>query len=343
MHAKSMSAQLVALLLSLSQLLSLPAAEAAAPKRSAEAEAAFVDEVHGKYGVPKDVLRRGLADARYQQSIIDAITRPAESMPWSKYRPIFMNDKRIQGGRDFLRENRELLLSVERDTGVPASIIVAIIGVETNYGSITGKYRVLDALYTLGFHYPKRAEFFRSELGHLFALANEEHVDPNSVMGSYAGAMGWGQFMPSSYRAYAKDGDGDGDRDLWTSKYDIFLSIANYFVAHKWRAGEPVAEPAVRAPGAAALNAGNKNLKPDLDLAKLGERGYRPKEAMGRDWPANLITLEGDTGPEYWITFHNFYVISRYNRSPLYSLAVYQLAQAIAAGDPANGGPVAAQ
>src|SRR5690606_37427876 len=138
------------------------------------------------------------------------------------------NDKRIQGGRDCLAENRDSLLAVERDTGVPASIIVAIIGVETNYGSITGKYRVLDALYTLGFHYPKRADFFRSELGHLFALADEEAVDPGSVMGSYAGAMGWGQFMPSSYRAYAKDGDGDGDRDLWTSKEDIFRSIANY-------------------------------------------------------------------------------------------------------------------
>ena len=244
-----MPAKLLTLLLSLPLLLTVCVADAAPPKRSAEAEAAFVDKVNREYGVPKDVLRKGLADARYQQSIIDAITRPAEAMPWSKYRPIFMNDKRIQGGRDFLRENRELLLSVERDTGVPASIIVAIIGVETNYGAITGKYRVLDALYTLGFHYPKRADFFRSELGHLFALANEEHVDPNSVMGSYAGAMGWGQFMPSSYRAYAKDGDGDGHRDLWTSKDDVFRSIANYFVAHHWRAGEPVAEPAVRGRG----------------------------------------------------------------------------------------------
>ena len=338
-----MPAKLLTLLLSLPLLLTVCVADAAPPKRSAEAEAAFVDKVNREYGVPKDVLRKGLADARYQQSIIDAITRPAEAMPWSKYRPIFMNDKRIQGGRDFLRENRELLLSVERDTGVPASIIVAIIGVETNYGAITGKYRVLDALYTLGFHYPKRADFFRSELGHLFALANEEHVDPNSVMGSYAGAMGWGQFMPSSYRAYAKDGDGDGHRDLWTSKDDVFRSIANYFVAHHWRAGEPVAEPAVRGPGAAAINSGNKNLKPELDLAKLGEQGYRPKEAMGKDWPANLITLDGDAGPEYWITFHNFYVISRYNRSPLYSLGVYQLARAIAEGDAANNGPVAAE
>ena len=331
------------LIVAITLLQLLPSAVHAAPARSAAAEAAFVDEIHGKYGVSKEVLRQGLAEARYQQSIIDAITRPAESMPWSKYRPIFMNDKRIQGGRDFLAENRDSLLAVERDTGVPASIIVAIIGVETNYGSITGKYRVLDALYTLGFHYPKRADFFRSELGHLFALADEEAVDPGSVMGSYAGAMGWGQFMPSSYRAYAKDGDGDGDRDLWTSKEDIFRSIANYFVAHKWRPGEPVAEAAIRQPGAADFNAGNRNLKADHDLARLAERGYRPKEAMGRNWPANLISLDGDAGAEYWLTFHNFYVISRYNRSPLYSLAVYQLAQAIAAGDPGNGGPAAAQ
>ena len=335
MHAKSMSAQLVALLLSLSQLLSLPAAEAAAPKRSAEAEAAFVDEVHGKYGVPKDVLRRGLADARYQQSIIDAITRPAESMPWSKYRPIFMNDKRIQGGRDFLRENRELLLSVERDTGVPASIIVAIIGVETNYGSITGKYRVLDALYTLGFHYPKRAEFFRSELGHLFALANEEHVDPNSVMGSYAGAMGWGQFMPSSYLAYARDGDGDGRIDLFSNLDDVFASVANYFVAHGWQRGGDIAVAAEVAADAKALKPAS--LKPEWTLAELAANGYRPARALGHDSEATLIKLDGERGTEIWLGFQNFYVISRYNRSPLYSLAVTQLAEAIASGQAAAG------
>ena len=319
-------------------LLSSGATEAAEPARSAKAESAFVAKVSKKYGVPEMTVRKGLSDARYQQSVIDAITRPAEGKPWSAYRPIFMNAKRIEGGRAFLAENRDALQAVENQTGVPASLIVAIIGVETNYGKITGNYRVLDALYTLGFHYPKRADFFRSELGHLFALASEEHVDPASVTGSYAGAMGWGQFMPSSYRAYAVDGDGDGDRDLWQSKEDIFASIANYFVAHHWRNGEPVAEPAVREAGAAAFNVGNKELKPAYDLAALGDRGYRPRHAIGHDLPATLVSLEGEAGDEYWITFNNFYVISRYNRSPLYSLAVYQLSQAIAANEPAPTG-----
>lgn len=274
-----------------------------------------------------------LARATYQQSIIDAITRPAEAKPWHAYRPIFLTAKRIADGRAFLAQHREQLAQVEAATGVPAELVVAIIGVETSYGRITGSYKVLDALYTLGFHYPPRQDFFRRELAQLFALGREESLPLATLKGSYAGAMGWGQFMPSSYRAYAVDGDGDGARDLFGSLPDVFASVANYFVAHGWQPGAPVAVPAVRDAGAEPFAPGNS--EPAFDLAHLGERGYRPREALGHDHPATLLTLAAEEGEQYWITFRNFYVITRYNRSPLYAMAVYQLAREIAGGEPA--------
>lgn len=290
-------------------------------------KAAFAAEVAKQHGIPTERVDALIAQARFQQSIIDAITRPAEAKPWKAYRPIFMTPQRIDDGRAFLERHRDALARVEADTGVPAEVIVAILGVETSYGRITGSYKVLDALYTLAFHYPKRAPFFRSELMHLFPLVEEEALDPTAIKGSYAGAMGWGQFMPSSYRAYAKDGDGDGRRDLFGSLPDVFASVANYFVAHGWERGEPVALPAVRSDGAAAFKP--ETLEARYTLLELADKGYRLREAVGHAAPATLLTLDGAQGEEYWITFKNFYVISRYNRSPLYSLAVWQLAQAL--------------
>jgi membrane-bound lytic murein transglycosylase B len=245
-----------------------------------------------------------------------------------------MNDKRIADGRTFLATHRAALAKVEADTGVPAELIVAIIGVETNYGKITGSYRVLDALYTLGAHYPPRQPFFRSELGNLFALASEESLDVTALKGSYAGAMGWGQFMPSSYRRWAVDGDGDGRRDLWGSLPDVFASVANYFVAHGWKRGEPVVVQAVRDPAQDEFKP--ETLEARYSLAELGAKGYRPQRAMGHDVRATVLNLDGELGKEYWLGFQNFYVISRYNRSPLYSLAVYQLSQALSAGPAAT-------
>jgi membrane-bound lytic murein transglycosylase B len=290
-------------------------------------KAAFAAEVAKEHGVAIERVDALLAQAKYQQSIIDAITRPAEAKPWKAYRPIFMTPQRISDGRAFLAQHRDALAQVEADTGVPAEMIVAIIGVETSYGRITGSYRVLDALYTLAFHYPKRAPFFRSELMHLMPLTQEESLDAATIKGSYAGAMGWGQFMPSSYRAYAKDGDGDGRRDLFGSLPDVFASVANYFVAHGWERDEPVALPAVRVDGAAAFKP--ETLEAKFTLVELADKGYRLREAVGHAAPATLLTLDGAQGEEYWITFKNFYVISRYNRSPLYSLAVFQLSQAL--------------
>jgi membrane-bound lytic murein transglycosylase B len=307
------------------------AAHAAGPMADPASVAAFSAEVVAQHKVPAERVAALLAQARYQQSIIDAITRPAEAKPWKAYRPIFLTEKRIADGRAFLAENRAALEKVEADTGVPAEVIVAIIGVETSYGRITGSYKVLDALYTLAFHYPKRAPFFRGELLQFFPLLQEEGLDPATLKGSYAGAMGWGQFMPSSYRAYARDGDGDGRRDLFGSRPDIFASIANYFVAHGWQRDEPVALPATRAAGAAPFKP--ETLEARYPLAELAGKGYRPRQAVGHAAPATLLTLDGARGEEYWITFKNFYVISRYNRSPLYSLAVWQLAQAVAGSD----------
>jgi membrane-bound lytic murein transglycosylase B len=314
------------------------AAATAAPRLDPAARAAFVDEAASAHGLSAAEVDQWLRQARYQQSIIDAITRPAEAKPWRDYRPIFLNDRRISDGRSFLRQHWAQLSKVEAETGVPAEIITAIIGVETSYGRITGSHRVLDALYTLGLFYPPREAFFRSELATVFKLAQEESIDLATAKGSYAGAMGWGQFMPSSYRAYAVDGDGDGRRDLWNSLPDITASIANYFVAHGWQGGQPVVTPAKFEAGQEFVPG---NLEATHRLADLAERGYRPQQAVGADLPATVLNLDGAQGREHWIAFKNFYVISRYNRSPLYSLAVFQLAGEIASARPDGATPLA--
>ena len=307
-----------------------PAAPVAPPVLTVEKKDAFIAEAAKASGMAPAEIRAWLDQASYQQSIINAITRPAEGKPWKDYRPIFLTETRIRQGREFHAEHRDELDKVSAQTGVPAEIIVSIIGVETSYGRIKGTYRVLDALYTLGFFYPRREEFFRGELINLFALAKEENLDLATLQGSYAGAMGWGQFMPSSYRNFARDGDGDGRRDLLGSPKDAFASIANYFIGHGWQTGQPAFVPAVADPGAAPFVP--EDFVAKYSLADLAARGYRPLDANAPNLPATLLTLEGANGPEYWIGYQNFYVITRYNRSPMYAMAVFQLAQEIAAG-----------
>ena len=293
---------------------------------------AFVDYTADTYGVDKAQVRDVLAQAQHRQGIVDAMNRPAEAVrQWHEYRPIFINQARIDGGIAFYRQNRAALDRVAADTGVPAEYIVAIIGVETSYGRVTGNHRVLDALYTLAFGYPKRAPFFAGELAQLFALKQAEpQLDLLALKGSYAGAMGMGQFMPSSYRLWAKDGDGDGRRDLLTHLPDVFASIANYFVVHGWERGGPVVARASRDDGAAEFKP--DTLDPVHPLAELAARGYRPRDGEPVAAGVTLLSFQGDAGPEYWLGYRNFYVISRYNRSPMYSLAVHQLAQAIRQG-----------
>lgn len=301
-----------------------PAQVAAAQKKFAEELARDTDLAEA------DVLAT-LAKARYQQSIIDAISRPAESKTWREYRPIFLTQTRIDGGVAFYRANRSLFDRVEKEFGVPAQILVAIIGVETNYGRTPTRYRVLDALTTLGFYYPPRADFFRGELRQLFLLHGANFPYPiESLMGSYAGAMGWGQFMPSSIRDFAVDADDDGHINLVDSLPDIVASVANYFARHGWVRGGPVAMRAQPDAAAEAITAGDT--RPHWSLEQLEAWGYAPLQRANPGELTGLQTLVGANGPEYWFTFQNFYVITTYNRSPLYAMAVYQLAQAIDAG-----------
>ena len=296
---------------------------------------AFIDRAVSETGAPREDVERWIGSAEYQQKIIDAITRPAESKTWGEYRPIFLTDKRIEQGVAFAREHAELLEEVERTYGVPREIITAIVGVETFYGRITGSYRVIDALATLGFDYPRRGEFFRGQLIDFIRLVEEEDLDIDQARGSYAGAVGMPQFIPSSYRHYAVDGDGDGRRDLWDSREDVFASVANYFVDHGWGQREPVMMR-VEVNDAEIddlLNTG-RDLKPKTTLGELRERGVDvPDDApVPDDFEVMLFTLTDGDDVEHHVGFNNFYVITRYNHSVLYATAVWQLAEAIAAG-----------
>jgi membrane-bound lytic murein transglycosylase B len=292
---------------------------------------ALAAEIAKAGGPAEPIVLATLAGAKLQQSILDAMARPAEAKPWKDYRPIFISDKRIDAGVEFYRENRALLERIGQEYGVPPEIVVAIVGVETSYGRVTGKYRVIDALSTLAFHYPPRAAFFRGELKQLFLLGDAHLAYPiDELKGSYAGAMGWGQFMPTSIAQWAKDEDGDGRIDLWNSLPDILASVANYFAAHGWEAGKPVA---VRAqPAADAREVHPDGVEPVYPVQQLEAWGYAPLSHVDADTASTLLSLDGERGSEYWLTFKNFYVITRYNKSPLYSMAVWQLSQQIADG-----------
>lgn len=297
----------------------------------------FAARVAAEHDLDEQEVLVLLQEARFKQSIVDAISRPAEAKPWYEYRPIFITDKRIRGGVEFWRENEALVAQAAEQFGVDPQIIVAIIGVETFYGRITGGYRVLDALATLSFHYPDigndRSDFFSRELTQFLLLGDEEGLPLREVTGSYAGAMGLGQFMPSSYREYAVDLDNDGRRDLWSSMPDIIGSVANYLKRHGWAAGQPVAIPARPAPGADPGLVAGRDFKPGKSVADLAAAGY-PAAGAATDGSAlaTVVRLEEEDGDSYWLTFGNFYVITRYNRSPLYAMAVFELSEAIRAG-----------
>ncbi|HXH02325.1 MAG TPA: lytic murein transglycosylase B [Candidatus Competibacteraceae bacterium] len=290
----------------------------------------FIQAVAARHGLDRRWLYQVFGAAQTRPEIIATISKPAESKPWHAYRRIFLTEKRIGDGAAFWRQHAAALAQAERQYGVPAEIIVAILGVETAYGENTGGYRVLEALATLAFDYPKRADFFRKELEQFLLLAREEGIDPLSLKGSYAGAMGLAQFMPSSYRHYAVDFDGDGHRDLWRNPVDAIGSIANYLARNGWRNGEGVTAPAtVAGPGYRDLLSAYSDLKPRYSYGQLRRLGVDSGARAADRAPALLLELAGETGPEYWVGFHNFYVITRYNRSPLYAMAAYQLGQEI--------------
>jgi membrane-bound lytic murein transglycosylase B len=290
----------------------------------------FVDEMVAEHAFDRAELTGLLSHAELRAEILETISRPAEAKPWHAYRPIFVNATRIEEGVRFRTQYAEVLVRAEAEYGVPAEIVAAIIGVETRYGQNTGRHRVLDALTTLAFHYPPRRDFFRSELKHFLVLTREEGVDPLTLQGSYAGAMGWPQFMPSSFRAYAVDFDGDGRRDLWSSPVDAIGSVAAYLAAHRWQRGGAIAEPATVS-GEQYQALLRKDMQPQFSAGELRTRGVAWASAPDLDAAAALLELDGETEKEYWLVFNNFYVLTRYNRSPLYAMAVYQLSQGIRA------------
>jgi membrane-bound lytic murein transglycosylase B len=292
--------------------------------------AAFIDEMVDKHDYDRAELERILSAAESKQSILDKIAKPAEkTLTWAEYRPIFMTSERVQAGAVFWREHCAMLQEISDDTGVPIEIIVGIIGVETYFGRITGGNRVLDALATLAFDYPPREKFFRNELVEFLLLVREEQMQATDAVGSYAGAMGRPQFMPSSYRAYAVDSTGDGKRDIWNDWADVAGSIANYFVANGWSAGIEIAAQATLSSRFESPPPANQ-LKADATVRSLSDAGVVFATRLANDSKAQLLTLAGNDGDEYWVGFHNFFVITRYNRSIMYALAVYQLGQEIA-------------
>jgi membrane-bound lytic murein transglycosylase B len=292
---------------------------------------AFITSMVDQHDYDRERLHDILGEARTQPSILELISKPAErTLTWAEYRPIFLTHERIDAGARFWREEQAALAAVSAETGVPIEIIVGIIGVETYFGRITGGHRVLDALATLAFDYPPRSRFFRGELEHFLLLIREENMTATDAFGSYAGAMGRPQFMPSSYRAYAVDSTGDGKRDIWNDWTDVAGSIANYFVEHGWKPGEAVAVQATISHNWRGPFPEN-GLKATESVSSLGKQGVMFATELPADSASRLLTLDGSGGTEHWVGFHNFFVITRYNRSVMYALAVHQLGQAIAA------------
>lgn len=290
---------------------------------------AFIASMVDEHDYDREVLRDILGDAEKKESILEAISKPAEkTLNWAEYRKIFLTDERINAGAKFWREHREALEDIESRSGVPIEMLVGIIGVETYYGRITGGHRVVDALATLAFYYPPRSRFFTSELEHFLLLIREEGMEATDAFGSYAGAMGRPQFMPSSYRAYAVDSTGDGKRDIWNNWKDVAGSIANYFNAHGWQSGEEVTSQATISDTWSGPFPKNI-LKAESTVGELSDKGVMFTTELSGDSAAQLLTLEGSKGEEHWVGFHNFFVITRYNRSVMYGLAVHQLGEEI--------------
>jgi membrane-bound lytic murein transglycosylase B len=295
---------------------------------------AVVDELVVEEGFDREELMGVFAQAQRKNSILEAIARPAEkTKPWYEYREIFLNEKREQQGVEFFNQHRATLVRAEREFGVPAEIIVAILGVETYYGRVAGSYRVLDALSTLAFDYPRRSPFFTAELKHFLILTRDQGMDPTDLMGSYAGAMGYGQFMPSSYRGYAIDFDNDDIIDIWQNPVDAIGSVANYFKQHGWRQGEVVvaaANASANTPEDTFVRTRDE-LKPERTVSQFAALGVVAKEELDPSALATAMKFELKNGYEYWLGLHNFYVITRYNHSAMYAMSVYQLSQRLAA------------
>jgi membrane-bound lytic murein transglycosylase B len=292
----------------------------------------FIDRIAKKSEYSKSELETLFGQVKKQSHLFERLNRPAEKeLQWYQYRRIFLKQNRINKGLDFWQKHEKLIEAVSRQTGVPAEIIVAIIGVETFYGIYRGKDPVFDSLVTLAFDYPKRAKFFKRELEQYLLLVKEQKFAPRDLKGSYAGAMGMPQFISSSYRRYAVDYDGDGRVDLFNNIGDIVASVANYFVDHGWQAGKGIAFPLI-AVEENRINEIVPGVKTNYQWKTLSESGLVSREKLATDTPVALVKLMQKDHPEYWVGLKNFYVITRYNHSELYAMAVHQLAQKLKAG-----------
>ncbi len=289
----------------------------------------FIGRMSEKHGFSAEALSALLEQAQSQQPILEAMAKPAEkAFPWHRYRERFVNEQRIVEGVAFWQEHRELLEETARTRGVPPEYLVAILGVETYYGRIMGSYRVIDALATLAFDYPPRASYFTDELEQYLLLVREESLDALAPVGSYAGAMGAPQFMPRSIRRFAVDGDGDGTRDLWKDWPDVLASIANYFRKHGWQPEAPVLAEAV-IDQARAHDLDTRRLELTETVGSLREKGVQFETSLPADAPAMLIAADEPDTMRFRVGLQNFYVITRYNRSALYAMAVHDLARAL--------------
>jgi membrane-bound lytic murein transglycosylase B len=289
----------------------------------------FIAHMEGTYGFKKRALRKLLKSADSQPAIIEAMSKPAEKAKlWYEYRPIFLNERRIREGTEFWIAHRQALDQASIKSGVAPEYLAAILGVETYNGRLTGTYRVLDALVTLSFDYPPREKFFRDELEQFLLLTRDAHLDPRSLKGSYAGAMGAPQFMPSNYRRYAVDADANGRIDLWNDWPDVCASVGNYLKEHGWNAGEPVLEEATVLPEKAGDLDGRK-LALSETVGSLEAKGVSFDAALPPDAPAILIAADEQDGVHWRVGYNNFFVITRYNHSALYAMAVYELAAAV--------------
>lgn len=308
----------------------------------------FANQLADKHQFDLDYVSNILKQANKNTDILESIQKPWEAKPWHLYHPIFLTEKRIDKGVKFWTRYENELKRAEEETGVPAQIIVAILGVESFYGTYLGKYSVLDALYTLGFYYPRRSSFFKKELEEFFLLTREEGFDPTLLKGSYAGAMGWGQFISSSYRHYAIDFDDDGVRDLLNNPSDAIGSVANYFKKHGWKKNQDIAYPATIADDNQGRHQEyiSRSLKFKHQWQQLEAAGVIIDSNFTLATDSKVKLLKMDVGQQdqkttsshedwqaenqsYWVALPNFYVITRYNHSPLYAMAVYQLSESI--------------
>lgn len=290
----------------------------------------FIQKMVEKHQFSQEELTVLMDNAKKKDGILNAFDKPATSKPWSFFKKLYVTEWREKEGVKFWEKHAQTLIRAEDQFGIPQEIITALIGIETNYGTYTGEFRIVDAFYTLGFYGKRRNKYFLKEFEEFLILARENNIAPNSIKGSFAGAIGIAQFMPSSYREYAIDFDGDGKADLENSVADAIGSASNYLKRHGWKRGEPIVFP-VSADNDQVLSEMAGKSKPNRTYGELKQAGVKQDLGFNDDLAVGLFKLEGDEGVELWMSLKNFYVITRYNPSNNYALAMVQLSEKIKA------------